>query len=136
MKLSKADQAWRAGYLAGLKAAKEEQASPKNLIIIPQSYPAFTEKSRQLINWYINKLSDPFYFNSVAETIKKHLELFLQQDRKILLKKIEAKMRKGSVEHPNPFLTTDQINAEYENEQVDLFGWLGIFLWNQKRRKE
>jgi len=140
MKSLSSKEIWLSGYLAGLKAAKEKQdytASLLNYSTKKESAPqkVVSPAAHEFINWAIEKLSDDTLFNSVADTAKTRFDVFLQQNRLTLLRKLKVKLIRGGKEHGSPVIPIPEIHRQLEEEFIDLIGYPILELWNKRKGK-
>ena len=126
MKSLSPKEIWLSGYIAGLKAAKSKQDYDDTANLV-------SPEAHNFINWAIEKLSEDTLFNSVADIAKSRFDVFLQQNRLTLLRKLKAKLIRGAKEHGSPVIPIPEIHRQLEEEFIDLIGYPILELWNKRK---
>ncbi len=91
--------------------------------------------SEEFIAWSLEKLADEdYYIEYLRECVRKAANFYSRNPIEIKAK-LEAKLTKGAHEHGAPKYQLSEVDAELENEYIDIIGWRLVRDFNEYKKQ-
>ena len=95
--------------------------------------PKYTPEQEDFFQFVKEQTSNPRDFLKLTQYALFSANCALLAEPHQLKKQLKEKILKGAKEHGSPVYSLSKIKQEFNDECIDLIGWLLVEKWNQKR---